>query len=479
MHDMGGKTGMKNGTTLDTNGNFKPVIGIFGGASIVAGMTIASGIYYIGSYVLERTNMGLGLSLACWLVGGAVTLLGGLCFAELGAAMPVAGGMTTYLSRAYGPRFGFVNGYCEFLLTGSGSLAALALAAVTAFQGMLGINEVVVRLIAIAMIVFFTVINLCGVKFASFFENATMIARIIPLALIIVMGLFFGSETPDLSLTATSGGGVGISDILKMIAFGSFASLWAYEGWTNLGIVAEEMRNPRRDLPISIIAALIFIMLTYILFNFAVYRVLPYNEITSMVSNGDIYLGNAVAERLLGSAGKWVVLIGMAIGIIGAVNANVLVLPRTSYAMAKQGYFPRMFSKIDSKTGVPKQAVIGTAIVGILLVIFRNLQDLTDLLVFSSAALNLLTIIAVLVFRRKFPDMERPYKVWGGRATIFVTIALFVILLVNEFIDSPFNSAVGLLIPLSGLLVYEYFKRRNAGKEYDDRAQEEAENSFE
>jgi APA family basic amino acid/polyamine antiporter len=463
------------------NGSFKPVIGIFGGASIVAGMTIASGIYYIGSYVLERTHMGLGLSLVCWIVGGIVTLLGGLCFAELGAAMPVAGGMTTYLSRAYGPRFGFVNGYCEFLLTGSGSLAALALAAVTAFQGIFGLNEVVIRIIAIIMILVFLAINLCGVKFASFFENATMVARVIPLALIIILGLTLGKENPDLSLSLVTEGGeaAGLGDILKVIAFGSFASLWAYEGWTNLNIVAEEMRNPKRDLPISIITALIFIMLTYVLFNFAIYRVLPFNEIAGMVASEDVYLGNAVAERLMGGVGKWLVLIGMTIGIVGAVNANVLVLPRTSYAMAKQGYFPRMFKKIDVRTGVPKQAVIGTAVVAIILVIFRNLQDLTDLLVFSSAALNLLTIIAVLVFRKKYPDMERPYKVWGGKATIFITIILFVVLLVNEFIDSPLNSAIGLIIPLSGLLVYEYFKRRNAGKDYDDEKQQEDEGSFE
>jgi APA family basic amino acid/polyamine antiporter len=452
------------------NGSFKKEIGVFGGTSIVAGMTIASGIYYIGSYVLERTGMGLGLSLLCWFVGGVVTVLGGLCFAELGAAMPVAGGMTTYLSRAYGPRFGFVNGYCEFLLTGSGSLAALSLAAITAFNGAFHMSELTIRIIAILMILFFLAINLMGVKFASYFENITMVARVIPLAVIIVLGLLLGKENPDLSISFVNGatGKFSLGGAIKMVAFGSFASLWAYEGWTNLNIVAEEMKNPKRDLPRSIIFALFFITAIYVLFNFAVYKVIPVAEIQNMIGDEDIYLGNEVAMRLMGNVGYWLVLAGMTIGIIGAVNANVLVLPRTSYAMAKQGYFPKAFKKIDPKTGVPKWAVVGTAAVAIILVIFRSLQDLTDLLVFTSAALNLLTIVAVLVFRRKYPDMDRPYKVWGGKVTIYITILLFVILLGNEFIDSPLNSIIGLVIPLTGLLVYEYFRRRNKGVEYDD-----------
>ena len=115
-------------------GKLRKEIGVFGGVSLVAGMTIGSGIYYLGSYVLERVNMSMGMALICWIVGGIISILGGICFAELGAEMPVQGGMTTYLSRAYHPCVGFINGFSGFLLTASGSIASLAMAAVIPFQ---------------------------------------------------------------------------------------------------------------------------------------------------------------------------------------------------------------------------------------------------------------------------------------------------------------------------------------------------------
>ena len=115
-------------------GQLKKVIGLFGGISLVAGMTIGSGVYYLGSYVLERTDFSFGLALLCWIIGGIVSILGGLCFAELGASRPVSGGMTVYLSEAYHPALGFINGFSGFILTGSGSIASLAMAAVTGYH---------------------------------------------------------------------------------------------------------------------------------------------------------------------------------------------------------------------------------------------------------------------------------------------------------------------------------------------------------
>ena len=449
------------------SGSFKKVIGLFGAISLVAGMVIGSGVYYLGSIVLERTGMHMGTALLCWVIGGVVAILGGLCYAELGASMPVAGGMTTYLSDAYGPVFGFMNGFSGFLLTASGSIASLAMAAVTAFNGVVPMSDWTIKIIAIAIIVFFTGFNLMGAKFGTAMQNFSMVVRLIPLFLVIVIGLFLGKETPDLSISFGDGSGsVGISGMISTIAFATFASLWAYEGWTNLNTVAEEMKKPKRDLPLAIIISVGGITLIYTLFNLAIYKVIPAGEAISMIEEGNLYLGNEVADRLMGSAGYWLVLICSTIGIIGMVNGDCLVFPRTYYAMARDGYFPKCFRNINKKTGVPVEATLASSAVAIILVIFNSLQDLTSLLTFTSAAFNLLTVASVLVFRKKRPDMERPYRVWGGKITIYIAIVLFLILLINELITNPRNAIMGLLVPIIGIPVYMYFKKKNGGADY-------------
>ena len=454
--------------TKNSGGRLKKELGLFSGVSLVAGMTIGSGIYYLGSYVLERTNMSMGMALICWLVGGIISIFGGLCFAELGAEMPVTGGLTTYLSKAYHPMLGFINGFSGFLLTCSGSIAALALAAVTAFKEQFGLSDLVVKLIAIAIIVVFTLINLRGVKFGAYIQNFSMVVRVIPLILVIVIGIFFGTQKPDLSPATAfvDGQNPGFVGIVKLIGYATFASLWAYEGWTNLNTVAGEMKKPKRDIPLAIILSMGFITLVYTLFNLAIYRVIPAAEVNELISGGNLYLGTETATRVLGGAGKWIVLIGMTVGIVGTVNGDCLVFPRTYYAMAKGGYFFKGLGKVNDK-GVPANAILLSSAMSILLVCFNSLQTLTDWLITVSALINLLAVIAVLIFRVKFPEMERPYKVWGGVPVIILTILFCVVLLVNNFVSDPITSLKGLIIVAICVPFYFLFRKLNGGKEYD------------
>lgn len=460
---------MENKQNSMSGGHLRKELGLFSGVSLVAGMTIGSGIYYLGSYVLERCNMSMGMALLCWLIGGAVSILGGLCFAELGAEMPVTGGLTTYLSKAYHPMLGFVNGFSGFLLTCSGSIAALSLAAVTPFAEEFGLSDGAVKLIAVGIIVLFTGVNLRGVKIAAAVQNFSMVARIVPLVLVIFVGVFFGSQSPELdpgTAFAAQGASPGISGAIKLIGYATFASLWAYEGWTNLNTVAGEMKKPRRDIPLAIIISMGAITLIYTLFNLAIYRVIPAQEVNSMIARGDIYLGTETAYRILGGLGKWVVLVGMTIGIIGTVNGDCLVFPRTYYAMARGGYFFKGLGDVNAR-GVPAKAILASSAMSIVLVLFNSLQSLTDWLITVSALINLLAIIAVLVFRRRFPELERPYKVWGGVPVIVLTIICFLVLLVNNFVSDPVTSLKGLAIILVCIPVYFVFRRLNGGVEYD------------
>ena len=454
--------------TQKNEGSFKKTIGPFSGMSIVAGMVIGSGIYYLGSYVLERTGLNMGWSIVAWIVGGLITIVGGLCFAELGASMPVAGGQTVYLNEAYSPAFGFINGFSCFLLTGSGGVAALAMAAVTAYRTVFDISDLMIKVIAILIILALMAINLMGVKEMTIYQNFSMVIRLVPVLMIIVIGFAVGTQSPDLSLSlaGTPAEGGGITGVISMVGFATFASLWAYDGWYNLNTVAEEMKNPRRDLPIAIIVSLVGVTLLYTLFNLAVYKVLPAEDISEMVKSGNLYMGNEVVVRVLGGTGLWILLICMTIGIVGSANVNTLCDPRTYYAMAKEGYFPKFFAHLDPKHGVPSYGILVAAGMAILLVIFNSLQDLTDMLIFTTSILNLMTIYGVLRMRKKYPDLERPYKVWGGKVTIYLTSIAYIILMINEFIDAPKAAITGIVITAAGLLVYLYFKKKNGGQDY-------------
>ena len=449
-------------------GNFKKAIGPFSGISIVAGMVIGSGIYYLGSYVLERTGMSLGWSLVAWLIGGLITIISGLCFAELGASMPVAGGQTVYLNDMYHPIFGFMNGFSCFLLVGSGGVAALAMAAVTAYRTVFDLSDVMIKVIAIAIILILMTINLLGVKEMTLYQNFSMVIRLIPIVLIIVVGLVTGQQSPDLSLSleGTPAEGGSVVSVISMVGFAVFASMWAYDGWYNLNTVAEEMKNPRKDLPFAIIVSLVGVTVIYCLFYLAEYKVLPYQDIVDMINDGNLYLGNEVVARTLGGTGTWIVLICMTIGIVGSANVNTLCDPRTYYAMAKEGYFPKLFGHLSEKHGVPTYGIMISSGMAIVLVIFNSLQDLTDMLIFATSILNCMTVFGVLIMRKKYPDIERPYKVWGGKVTIVITCLAYVILMVNEFVDAPKAAIFGVGIMLASIPVYLYFRKKNGGRDY-------------
>lgn len=439
---------------------FKKEIGLFGGVSILGGIMVGSGIFYLGSYVLMRTGMSLGLALLSWIIGGLVSLLGGISYAELGASDTKAGGLTVYLSKAYSPLVGFLSGFNVWLIAGPGSIAAIAIALPSALNAILPMGQWTIKFVAIALIIGLTFVNYRGVKFGSKVQNLSMIAKLIPIGIIMILGLIFGEVTPDLSLTPKTGS-VGFGTIISMIAFAVVASLWAYEGWTNLNTVAEEVKNPKRNLPLAIIVSILSITVLYTLFNYSIYRVIPFSEIESLIANNEFYLGSYAAERLMGKSGSILVIVGMVISMFGALNGCILAFPRMAYAMSEEGHFFKSFKKLHPVYKVPSSSLIVQAVISILLVLLRDLNQLTSLVVFSGMLFNTLGVYAVMIYRKKFPNLERPYKVIGYPVTVILTTIIFLGLMVNTFIEDPQTSIIGLAVPAIGVLFYYYFDRKN------------------
>lgn len=399
--------------------------------------------------------MSMGLALLCWVIGGLVSILGGLCFAELGACDSRAGGMVVYMNRAYHPSVGYSFGFTSWVISGSGSIAALAIALPTALANFFHLSDMATKIIAIILIIALTAYNCFGIKLGSILQNVSMVAKCIPIAIILFAGLILGKEHPDLSLVPegtdpTFGGMIG------MIAFATVATLWAYEGWTNLNPVAEEMKNPGKDLPKALILGIGVITVIYALFNFAIYKVLPADQVVSSIESGDIYLGTQVADKLFGGAGGGLILATQLIAIFGSLNGMIIAFPRYYYDMAAEKHFFKNHAKLN-KFGVPQVALISQAVISCILVMLRSLDELTSLVVFAGMLYNVLVIAAVVVYRKKFPDLKRPYKAWGYPVTVVIAIILFFALMVNTLVEDPKTAITGLIVPVMGLILWKIF----------------------
>lgn len=202
------------------------------------------------------------------------------------------------------------------------------------------------------------------------------------------------------------------------------------------------------------------ITILYTLFNFAIMKVLPHDEIVSMIGSGDLYLGTAVAKKVLGTAGVTIVSVGMILAMFGSLNGLVMAQPRMYYAMAEEGHFFKSFAKLHPKYKVPTMPILVQGALAIVLVLLRNLDQLTNLVVITAMFFSVLTILAVLILRKKYPNIERPYKVWLYPVSVYLTAIIFFALFVQGAIEDPVTGVTGLVVPLLGLITYFVFDRK-------------------
>ena len=442
---------------------FNRVIGVFGGVSIIGGIMIGSGIFYLGSLVLKRAGMSMGLALLCWVVGGLVTLLSGLCYAEMGAMLPRAGGAYVYLREAYSPALAFMSGFSALFISSSGSITGLALALASVIAGF--VPALAVRWLKIGghrFIIFLTILNILGVKIGSVIQNVFMVAKLVPIVIIIALGLFMGNVTPNLSIMPVSSPDPGSG--LRMLALGVVATLWAYEGWVNLNTVTEEIKNPEKNLPRAIVLAIVMVMVIYVLFNFCIYRTLPFDLIDSRINAtpADNYMGTLTAETLMGGFGRTLVGVGMLVSMFGSLNGCIMVFPRNYYAMAQDGAMFKSFGRLHPTYKTPVNALIASGVISCALVLLNDLNQITSLVVFSGMIYKTLIFAAVILFRRRFPELKRPYKVVGYPWLVYITIAISTALMVNTLFDDPVTSITGLVVPAIGYVVYKISVRREA-----------------
>lgn len=436
------------------------------GVSLVLGTVIGSGIFASPGKVLDAAGS-VGLSLVVWIVGGLLSLAGALCYAELGTALPVAGGEYAYFRTTLGRPCSFVFTWTQFFVMKTTTQAIISII-FASYLGRVFFGSNVaeedwrLKVIAIGAIILTSTINCMGVQWGSLVQVSCTVLKVATLIGIIILGIgsFLGLTGIDESKSFAAPFANLKPDLVGMKLFNSFgismiAALWAYEGWNHLNYVSEELKNPRRDLPRAIVVGLLGVIAIYLLVNVAYLAVLtPQEVIESQAVATDL-----AVKVIGGNIGFILIPLAVAISAFGAINGFVLTSSRIFYAAARDGQFPRFLNQIDSNTGVPKRALIAQGAWACILLALpaTGFSTLLSFYGFAAWIFYGLAAVSVILLRRQSPDLDRPYKIWFYPFVPIVFLVVSCFLVVNSLITTPIQSFSSLISILSGLPVYYLF----------------------
>ena len=436
-------------------------------ASIVVGSILGTGIFLKTSTMATLVGSPW-MVIVIWIVAGLLSLAGALAYAELGSIMPDAGGEYVYLKEGYGDMWAFLYGWMRFWIGSPGSIAAYAVGAMTFMSGAIDLSIVGGKVSAsIIVIIIFSSINCLSVAFGGRL-NSIMTGLKIFMILGIAAGIFFGGEGAGFHhLNETAPGFTGFAG---WAAFGSatLAALWAYDGWNNLPMIGGEIKNPQRNIPLSLGLGMLVILAIYAVANLAYFYALPFAEIIS--SNSDAYpdalpVATKAAMTFMGEAGVTLLSAAFVFSALGAMNGGIMTGARVPYAMAKDGLFFKQLANVNDATLVPVSAVIIQGVVSMLLALSGTFDQLTNYVVFSAWIFYAMVTGVVFVMRKKRPDAPRAYKAVGYPVVPFIFIVLATLLLINTVFESPRESLIGLAFILSGIPVFFIFRKLNKAEE--------------
>ena len=436
--------------------NFKRALGPFDATMVVIGGIIGSGIFINPYIVAQRLDTSV-LVLGAWMAGGAIALAGAYSYAELGALFPKAGGQYVYLRDAYHPIAGFLYGWALLALIESGAIAAVAITFANYALRLVGRPDAAAVPVAIAAIIVLSIVNILGVKPGSRLLNVLVVLKVIALGLLILAGASSPASPGWMTDTRPSTGGA-----TTALAFGAalIPILFAYGGWQNANYIAEEIDNPRRNLPLSLLAGTAVVVLIYVLVNAVYLRALGLEGLAATRTPA-----SDAAAGMFGGWGDTFVTASIAISTFGFLDLAILAPTRVYYAMAADGVFLPALAKLHPQFRTPWLAIIIQTTWSCILAATGSYERLLNYVVFADWIFFGLTVGTVLVFRRTFPLRDRPENVYRAPGYPWVQI-LFVLVsaaIVLSVIRSDPSSALrgGLLLAL-GVPVFYWFSRRSA-----------------
>jgi len=426
---------------------------------LVIGNVIGSGIFLVPASVLAQSGESVPIAMGVWLVGGILSLLGALSYAELGAMEGTGsgGGLYAFIRDGFGAFPAFLYGWTLFFVIGAGTIATLSVAAanyMTQFTPMTALQK---DIVAVTLIVVMAVINVRGTRGSASVQNvATAIKVIAILGMSAVMfvlgdGDGGGGVTTAHVVTPASVSGVGLSII---------SVLWAYEGWQYVTFISAEAKDPQRSLPKAITLGTVLLIVIYLVANFAYLAALG----PARVAASERVAGEAVAA-VMGPAAGWVIAAAIIVAMYSAAHSTVITVPRVYYAMARDGLFFSRLTEVHPRYGTPSLAILTSCAWAIVLALSGTFEQLLTYVVFIGWMFYALGAAAVIALRIKRPDAVRPFRVPFYPLTPVLFVLAGAVIVINTVVTQPRDSAIGIAVVLAGAPAYVIWKRRRDKKQ--------------
>ncbi len=380
----------------------KKSIGVWAATSLVVGCVIGAGVFFKPYDIYQQTGGAPGMGMLAWIIGGLASIFAALTFAEVAVLLPRTGGMVAYLSEVFNEKIGFLAGWMQTVIFYPAFLAGYGVTIGRELSGFIGTDQFALP-IAMGVILLLVALNTLGSKTSSGIQVVSTVCKLIPLVLLMVCGFIVGKgDNPVFTPMVGEGKNAG-----AVLGSTLLAVLFAFEGWTNVGAIAGEMKNPGKDLPKAIIGGVSIIMAVYFVINLAYLWVLPADQMMHLESPAA-----AVAKVLFGEMGGTIVQVGIIISVIGAANGFLMSGSRVAYQLAEMRTLPgsKYLSKLNGSQ-TPANSIILIGVLACIYSISGQFDMLTNLAVFSCWIFYTLTFVCVIKLRKTHPHLERKYKV--------------------------------------------------------------------
>jgi APA family basic amino acid/polyamine antiporter len=411
---------------------------------------IGAGVFLVPRLVAQALPSPL-MILTVWVASGVVCFFGGLAYAEMGAMMPETGGHYVFLRACYGPLAGFLCGWTFTLVVLSAAMAWLAVSFSITLGYFFPLNSVVSKIIALAVISTLSAANYQGIRMGVTVQKLLTALKILGLGIVALSTFLPGKNTVPFDCTFPHGFSWSAAG-LAMIPI-----VLCYDGWPTVSHLAGEIRDPQKNIPLSLGLGLAAVIAVYALANFAYLRVLP----VSVIAVTD-RTGAAVAQRTLGRAGGTILSLTILLSIAGAINGFIMTAPRLCFAMARDGLMFRQLAAIHPRHQTLSFGIAAQAAWTAILILTGSFETLVPYAMIAAWFFYGLTVAGLVILRRKYPNRPRAYTVWGYPVTPWLFTAVAAWLVVNTWVTQPWPSTVAFLIVVAGVPVYLIAHREHA-----------------
>lgn len=445
---------------------------------IVAGSMIGSGIFRKPATMAQQLGSP-ELLIIIWIAAGLITFIGALVNAEISGIIDATGGQYVYFRKMYGDFTAYLYGWSILAVIQTGSQAAIAYAFAEyvgyfvkypqlpqawqsfSFHMPLVGNihpfvDIGTKATAILCISFLTGVNYIGVIFGGVVQTIVTYIKILSIVLISFFLLFFGNGSFSNVYTGFAIPQHTITNFIGVVGLAFAGAFWAYDAWNSVTFVSGEVKNPRRNIPLSLLWGTLIVASVYVLINIAYLYILPID----VMANSPLVAATA-AEKIFGSKGASLISIAVIVSTFGALNGSILATARVPFAMARAKLFFTSLGKVHPKFGTPHVSLVVQGTWSCVLVLSGSFDTITDYVIFAAWLFYMLGAFGVFVLRKKMPDSVRPYKVWGYPFTPAIFVVFSFLFLINSIISDTSNSMMGLILIASGLPIYLFWKYRD------------------